>query len=116
MLCGANGLIHNFIIYQGTETEFFPRLKNKFGLGGTVILQLTEHVEENKHFLFFDNYFTTYNLFEILLKRKIFAASTIRVDRFSKFPLMNDKVLASLGKGATHEIRNYNITIFISHC
>lgn len=24
MLCGASGVIYNFIIYQGTETEFFP--------------------------------------------------------------------------------------------
>jgi len=71
-----SGVIYNFIIYQGSETEFFPQFKNKFGLGASVVLQLTEHVEENKHFLFFDNYFASYNLFEILLKRKIFAAST----------------------------------------
>ncbi|XP_060862211.1 piggyBac transposable element-derived protein 3-like [Metopolophium dirhodum] len=111
MLCGASGVIYDFIIYQGSETEFCPQFKNKFGLGASVVLQLTEHVEENKHFLFFDNYFASYNLFEILLQRKIFAASTIRVDRFSKPPFMNDKVLASIGKGATHEIRNDKNTI-----
>lgn len=111
MLCGASGLIYNFIIYQGADTEFYPQLKNKFGLGASVVLQLTEHVEKNKHFLFFDNYFATFNLFEILSKRKIFAASTIRVDRFSKPPLMNDKELASIQKGVTHEIRNNENTI-----
>ncbi|XP_008190117.1 piggyBac transposable element-derived protein 4-like [Acyrthosiphon pisum] len=111
MLCGASGVIYDFIIYQGSETEFCPRFKNKFGLGASVVLQLTEHIEENKHFLFFDNYFASYNLFEVLLQRKIFAASTIRVDRFSKPPFLNDKVLASTGKGATHEIRNDENTI-----
>jgi len=50
MLCGASGVIHDFIIYQGSETEFCPQFKNKFGLGASVFLQLTEHVEENKHF------------------------------------------------------------------
>lgn len=70
-----------------------------------------EHVEENKHLLFFDNYFATYNLFETSLKWKIYAASTIQVDTFSKSPLINHKVLASLRKGATHEIRNYENTI-----
>ncbi|KAE9524126.1 hypothetical protein AGLY_015491 [Aphis glycines] len=46
-----------------------------------------------------------------LHKMKIFAASTILVDRFSKPPFMDDKVLASIGKGATHEIRNDKNTI-----
>lgn len=46
-----------------------------------------------------------------MLKRKIFAASTIRVDRFSKPPFMTDNVLASIGKGTTHEIRNDENTI-----
>lgn len=51
MLCGQNGMIYDFILYQGAETEFYPRIKNIFGLGGAVVLQLTENIKENKHFL-----------------------------------------------------------------
>lgn len=33
------------------------------------------------------------------------------MDRFSRPPFINDKLLASIGRGATHEIRNKENTI-----
>jgi len=44
--------------------------------------------------LFFDNYFTTFNLLEVLLAKKIFAAGTAPVNRFADPPLKSDKILA----------------------
>lgn len=70
MLYGASGIIYNCIIYQGINTEFFPQFKNKFVLGASVVLQLTENIEENNHYLFVDNFFAIYNLFEALSKQK----------------------------------------------
>lgn len=111
MLCGENGMIYNFILYQGAETEFDPRIKKLFGLGGAVVLQLTENIKPNTHYLFFDNYFANYNLFEILLQKQIYAASTIRANRFLKPPFMTDRIMASKGPGTTHEIRNSDNTM-----
>lgn len=42
---------------------------------------------EANHKLYFDNYFTTYNLLELLTERKIHAAGTARVSRFARPPL-----------------------------
>lgn len=108
VMCGSSGTIYDFLLYQGSATEFdiSPQIQKRVGMGGSVVLTLTQDLEKNKHCLYFDNFFAGYNLFEILLHKKIYAASTIRVNRFSKPPFLNDKWMASKGRGTTDEIRN----------
>lgn len=113
VMCGSSGTIYDFLLYQGSATEFDipPQIQKQVGMGGSVVLTLTQDLEKNKHCLYFDNFFAGYNLFEILLHKKIYAASTIRVNRFSKPPFLNDKWMASKGRGTTDEIRNKEDTI-----
>ncbi|KAL4142153.1 hypothetical protein QTP88_004670 [Uroleucon formosanum] len=111
VMCGASGLMYNFVLYQGKATEFDQHFLKQFGLGGTVVLTLVQTLEINKHFLFFDNYFSGYNLMERLTQKQIYAISTIRENRFAKPPLLNDKIMASKGQGTTDEITNIENTI-----
>lgn len=103
MLCGKSGLVHDFVIYQGATTEFDKHILGKFGLGATAVLKLSERIPCG-HSLYFDNYFTTYNLLEILRQKSIHAAGTARVNRFSKPPLLSDKEATKKNRGYSEEV------------
>ncbi|KAG5886538.1 hypothetical protein JTB14_002035 [Gonioctena quinquepunctata] len=90
VLCGSSGMAYDFIIYQGSTTELDKQLLAKFGRGATVILKLSERIQRDS-FLFFDNYYTTYNLLEVLRQKQSHGARTIRVNRFGEPPLLPDK-------------------------
>jgi len=113
VMCGSSGTIYDFLLYQASATEFdIPlQIQKQVGMGGSVVLTLAQDLEKNKHCLYFDNFFAEYNLFEILLHKTIYAASTIRVNRFSKQPFLNDKWMTLKGRGTTDEIRNKEDTI-----
>nr|CAD7424363.1 unnamed protein product [Timema monikensis] len=82
MLCGKSGLAYDFLLYQGATTEFKEPLLRSFGQGPTVVLQLAQRISEGKGYkLFFDNFFSTYKLFQALKQDNIFAAGTVRVNR-----------------------------------
>lgn len=104
LLCVENGQVYNFIIYQGSTTEVKPDIQKKYGLGGAIVLHLTDLLEKNKHFLYMDNFFTSFNLLHALQHKQIFAAGTIRVNRFVSPPFLNDKVLSKMGRGTTFEV------------
>ncbi|XP_022174122.1 piggyBac transposable element-derived protein 3-like [Myzus persicae] len=84
VLASENGMIYDFILYQGSSTELSQHNLNLFGLGASVVLHLVH---------------TLYNL-------GIYAAGTVRPNRFAKPPLLLDKQMAKLGRGATFEIRS----------
>lgn len=104
MLCGASGLMHDFIIYQGSTTELDRNLLTKFGQGAAVVLQLSSLVTKDNHKLFFDNYFTSYNLLEVLASKKICAAGTVRTNRFANPPLSKDAEVKKKERGYAEEV------------
>lgn len=112
VMCGASGLMYDFILYQGKGTELEQVLLKQFGLGGAVVITLFQRLQINKHFLFFDNFFSGYNLMEALNQKQIYAICTIRENRFAKPPFLNDKIMASKGQGTT-DVENVenNITL-----
>lgn len=70
LLCGESGIVYNMILYQGASTNINVDLQKNFGLGGAVVLSLTQNIKKNRHFLYFDNFFSSYNLFYALLQKK----------------------------------------------
>ncbi|KAF0688531.1 piggyBac transposable element-derived protein 2-like, partial [Aphis craccivora] len=96
LLCGESGMVYNLFLYQGSTPDLDEKALKTFGLGGAVVLKLVENLKKNTHFLFFDNFFSSYNLFCCLLKNKIFAAGTIRQNRFANPPFISDKALAKM--------------------
>lgn len=112
LLWGKSGLVYNLLLYQGSSTQIDENMQKNFGLGGAIVLKLVENLKPNKHFLFFDNFFSSYNLFCCLSKYKIFAAGTIRINRFNNPPFPKDKQLAKMGRGTSFEIcSNHNIAL-----
>ncbi|KAE9522588.1 hypothetical protein AGLY_017010 [Aphis glycines] len=104
LMCGSSGIVYDFIMFQGSSTELDPVMQNLFGQGGAVVMQFIERLEENRHFVYFDNYFTSYNLLSVLADRKIYAAGTVRVNRFANPPLITDKCLSKMGRGTSYEV------------
>lgn len=104
LLCGQSGIVYNMILYQGVSTNINKDLQKIFGLGGAVVLDLTKHLTPNRHFLFFDNFFSSYNLFYALTARQIYAAGTIRINRFFNPPVLSDKIIMKMGRGTSYEV------------
>lgn len=104
VLAGKSGQAYDFIVYQGKTTEFNQDMLKCFGQGATVVLQLMQRVQSEGHYLFFDNYFSTYQLFEIMCNRKINCAGTIRVNRFSNPTFMNDRQMKQAGRGSSDSV------------
>lgn len=95
ILAGQSGIIYDFIIYQGTNTEIDERYA-QFGQGAGTVMQLAERIKEPHHGLYFDNYFSSYHLFQWLNQKSIMAVGTIRVNRFCGPQLLSDKELKKM--------------------
>jgi len=100
VLCGASGQMYDFIIYQGSQTNLNNDNIKKYGFGAAVILDLSQTIPNIGHKLYYDNYFSNYNLLQILKRKNISAAGTVKVNRFSNPPLLSDKEMKKRGKGA----------------
>ncbi|GBN67016.1 Retrovirus-related Pol polyprotein from transposon 297 [Araneus ventricosus] len=103
ILCGISGIAYDFIVYQGSTTEFDNNLLS-YGQSAAVVLQLSKRFVSKGHELYFDNYFNSYNLLQILKSKSINAAGTARLNRFSKPPLSSDKECRTKGRGFSQEI------------
>lgn len=105
VLCGASGQMYDFIIYQGITTELDKDNIAKFGQGASVVIHLVSNVvKKENHKLFFDNYFTSYNLLEVLAAQKIWAAGTVRTNRFANPPFTSDSEMKKKERGFVEEI------------
>lgn len=123
-LCGKSGILYDFLLYQGSNTEFDGVLLDALGQLPTVVLQFAmNNLLFEPHALFFDNYFSSYKLFEALRQLNIKAAGTVRLNRFgtknvkksidTRPPLQSEAELKAKGRGACDEIRDAanNVTL-----
>lgn len=104
LLCGKSGCAYDFFVYQGSGTELDEKTVKMFGFGAAAVLHLTNNIKSEGHEIYFDNYFTTYQLIEILDQKKINCAGTIRINRFVNPPFVDDKTLKRNGRGSNDEI------------
>lgn len=76
---------YDFVAYEGASTELNGDMLRTLGFGASVVLHLTERIPVGApgHSLFFDNYFTTYKILEILRNKGIAAAGTMSFDFFT---------------------------------
>lgn len=96
---------YDFFIYEGATTPLDPAVVKNVGYGSAVVLKLVERIgpDAKGHKLFFDNYFPSYKLFEILKRKNIFAAATIRINRFANPTLADERTLKKQGRGSSSE-------------
>lgn len=106
VLASESGMIHDFILYQGNSTELDQNNLNVFGFGASVVLHLVQTVKQNSHFLYFDKFFSTYKLFEHLHSLGIYAAGTVKLNRFADPPFLSDEEMSKLGRGSAFEIKS----------
>lgn len=104
-LNGKNGMPYDFFVYEGSTTPIDQGLVKEVGFGSAVVLKLAERIPLDSvgHKLYFDNYFPSFKLFEILQHRNIFAAGTIRINRFAQPLLPEEKKLKGDGRGSSAE-------------
>ncbi|CAK9809335.1 PiggyBac transposable element-derived protein 3, partial [Anthophora quadrimaculata] len=90
VLYSRNGLAHNFIPYQGSTTEIHKDNVKRYDQSSAIVLELVEIVKKG-HRVYFDNYFNFYALLLRLLELKMYAAGTVRLNRFYKPHYISDK-------------------------
>jgi len=95
-LTSENGYLLQFLPYGGASTKRVEGLP----LGSEVVLYLLENVENPSfHKVFFDNFFTSYNLLVMLKEKGFFATGTVRENRISNCKLKSVKLLGKECKG-----------------
>jgi len=112
-LCGSSGILYGFIVYQGVTTEYREEYK-AFGISAGTVMQLSERITEPNHQLYFDNFFSTYALFQWLKNRQIYAVGTIRINRFGNPPLLSDKDMKKKPRGFSQEVLSDNGNLIIT--
>lgn len=65
VVCSKDGIAYDFLLYHGKSTKVDPEMKD-LGVSAAVVLKLCEHIEKKGHVLYFDNYFNSYNLLQVL--------------------------------------------------
>ena len=104
LLCGKSGYPYDFVLYQGSQTEISTFDAARFGHGAATVLHLIKRISSPGHQLYFDNFFSTYQLFEILNQLKINAAGTIRINRFNNPQFISDLELKKKGRGTSDQL------------
>ncbi|KAF0748678.1 piggyBac transposable element-derived protein 3-like [Aphis craccivora] len=89
LLCGQSGIVYNMTLNQGVEQ---------------LSLILPNILRQIDIFFFLTIFFSSYNLFYALTARQIYAADTIRINRFFNLPVLFDKVFMKMGRGTSYEV------------
>jgi hypothetical protein len=104
LICGKSGYPYDFVIYQGSNTEISNFDRAKFGFGAATVIHLCKRLKNAGHELYFDNFFSTYQLFEVLNQLKINGTGTIRINRFNKPNFPTDAEMKKKGRRSSEQI------------
>ena len=88
-MCGSDGYPYNFQIYKGRDSD-----SKREPLGSKVVEEMISFIkpeDADKYVLHFDNFFSSYQLFDNLAHRDIRAIGTVRRNRTMKCPLAIQK-------------------------
>lgn len=103
-LCGRSGILYDFVIYQGVTTEFIPEHIEVFGSSGAIVTTLAQRIINPNVRLYFDNFFSNYNVLQYLRNKSIYAYCTARIDRFKSPPFSSDKIMKKKRRGSFEEV------------
>ncbi|XP_065318901.1 piggyBac transposable element-derived protein 3-like [Gordionus sp. m RMFG-2023] len=97
-LAGSSGIVYDFKIYAGKQTNPTP---SELGISGDIVLQLAKNIPKfQNHKLFCDNYFSSIALAKQLKEKGIFMVGTIRSNRLKDCKLKCDKDFKKEGRGS----------------
>lgn len=107
-LCGHDGFPYNFDIYCGKEVNI-----QNVPLGTRVVNKMLECVANaSNHIVFFDNFFSSFDLFASLTDRGFRACGTIRDNRTKRCPLKSTSDMKKLARG-TFDYRSDGSTVIV---
>lgn len=96
MLCSSSGYPYAMEIYSGKKNE-----SSGMPLGEDVVMQLLSTIADpGRHEIYFDNFFTSYNLLSKLADSGIKATGTVRSNRIRQCPLPDNKTFAKEPRGS----------------
>ena len=95
------GFLHDFNVYQGKGTGLPGNESEGCGLGGNVVLQLTENLPNKPFKIFADNFFSNFAMAAQLKRRGMQYTGTIAANRLHGAPLKSEKDLKKHGRGAS---------------
>ena len=97
-LADMDGYLYHCEVYQGKNQVFVDDSMPKyFGLGPSIVYQLTKPLHGKHHQVFIDNYFSMVLLMEYLLHHQVYCCGTIRSHR--KYLRKNLKTEKTLQRG-----------------
>ena len=95
MLCSHDGYPYNLQIYCGKDGD------DKSPLGTRVVMQLLDCVSEpSNHVVYFDNFFTSYQLLTDLALKGVRAIGTVRENRTNHCPLISTANMKKQERGS----------------
>lgn len=99
VLCSSDGYPYCLILYQGKSAAVQGPLSSHIVLSMVKIIET--YSSPTKHHIYFDNFFTSYDLMHRLYKKNIRATATIRENRSAKANecVMNSKTMKKKGRG-----------------
>lgn len=81
MLCeSSSGYVYNFIIYTGADTDYGHKYQDE-PLSARVVLALSDNLLDKGYCLYLDNFYTSPNLVDKLLRRRTDCVGTMRLTR-----------------------------------
>ncbi|KAK3931960.1 PiggyBac transposable element-derived protein 3 [Frankliniella fusca] len=105
LLCGVSGIVYDFIPYLGEDTFQgidFTEEQKKMGKGAQTVIALCKQISHPRlSVVCFDNYFTSIPLLKNLQDDiGLLSIGTVKSNRTSHCPLLDDKALSKIGRGA----------------
>lgn len=99
ILANRHGLLLDFCVYQGKGSSFITESKYVLTFGESAVLHLSQSVPQGTC-LYFDRFFTTQKLLDILKMKKILGTGTVMKNNIPKsLNLVPDKILMKKPKG-----------------
>lgn len=95
---GDSGFVYDFEIYAGKQTNVSA---SGLGFSSDIVMRLADGIPKNKNYkLYFDNWFSNYDLQLKLKQNGILSTGTVRKNRLSNCTLKSDKELKNKGRGS----------------
>lgn len=100
VLASDDGYPYNVMVYCGKNRAAEGDENEGYGLGRRVVMSLLKCVNTPTcHEVFFDNFFTSYDLLVALRDISIKATGTVRENRLKKCPLLDTKLMKKKDRG-----------------
>ena len=101
--------MHDFFVFPGKESYQGDPKNRTLSKSAQVVATLVEYLPKRvNQKVFFDNWYSTLELFHHLKDIKLLAVGTIRENGLLDCPICDDKTLSKEGRGAYDEVNDQN--------